>query len=89
MEGIDFNGFKIFAIIMFSCLGGAFFVSLLLCALLCFVPFYGVMIMAFSSCIPVFALAIYLAILTKLAGDFSTYFFFVAVLTVGSVYAYR
>lgn len=74
---------------MFSCLGGAFFVSLLLCALLCLAPFYGVMIMAFSACLPVFALAIFLAILTQLAGNFSTYFFFVAVLSVISVLAYH
>lgn len=59
---------KTFAIIIFSCLGGAIFVSLILCGLLCFVPYYGVMIMAFASCVPVFALAIFLVILTKAEG---------------------
>lgn len=88
MDGIDSKGFKIFAVIMFSCLGGAFFVSLLLCALLCLAPFYGIMIMAFSACLPVFALAIFLVVLAPLSGKISAYFFFIGILSVISVLAY-
>jgi hypothetical protein len=58
------DGFKTFAIIMFSCLGGGIFVGFALCGVLCFFPEKGVMIMAFASVAPIIALALYFVILT-------------------------
>lgn len=61
MEGITLDKLKILAIVIFSCLGGAILVSLLLCGILCVIPNYGIWIMSLTGSIVILALAIYFA----------------------------
>ena len=78
LKGVDYQDIKTFAIIMFSCFGGAIAISLIFCLMLCVIPQMTIYIMAGSAIVAIIALAIFLAVQGHALGRFATYFFMLA-----------
>lgn len=81
---------KTFAVIIFSCLGGSIFVSLVLCGFLCMCPQIGVLVMAIAGSVVVSAIALFLVIATaEVLGKYSAMFFLLAIGYISFVCARR
>lgn len=68
LEGMSFGKMKSFVIIVLGCLGGAMFVSLVLCCMLFKIPQMTVYIMAGAGALGLIAVSVYLATLRGTIG---------------------
>lgn len=75
---------------MFACIAGAVFVSIALCGFFCLCPNIGVILMALSGSAILFAISLYLAIVTfQYLGKYSIFFFILTISYVSLVLKFK